>query len=942
MWPQQAAELALLALLLCDLSGVEAVDAPVSGSGGGARGLRKATQGMRRLRLGARPVRDIGIDSRDDDYLENLERSFRGKSYRELDDNNRGRGFGTSTGRGFAGDARPYDARDSNSGTDRGFGAYRKPYNFDTNERSSDRDVAERSRGRDVADGHYKPTRVSDYHNGNANRNTGLSRNDETDSQRWLKILAEFLKTSEEGRELLRAQSGSLQVGGDGAQGRLPLPVLLVPVAAPGPQCSASPPPLPQNELQPPSDYLPPLPPHDNRPRPPADTTDRGESPFTPDSRNLKSTPNKDDVELLLQLFRQEQPRAPLLPPMLLPESPAPAPAAPTPPDTSVPPPARLRFLHSLLIRAELTVYYADYTEPYTVWYDAQTGSSRVDLHGGTTVLYRTVLPNNQVQRVQVSIERYEDEERRRCVRLTSGATDADRSPPGLPDPEPFSFHGYNSTPDGRMERWTYSLAGQVGELGAARGEALTFRHELLAARVRPDFVIPYKYRVTVDSSVLGPEVDWYEHRYLEVREQQPEPRYMSVDAERDCDVTETSQRLERVDPLREFVMTHRDTRCDTDFDKFKETFDVKYESVEEEAMRKTLLIRSLHFVESANRQGGPALLEVNELSVLLHYEKNLLEGLVDDTEGEDEPGAVGAAPFGFLPENRLQPEPFPYSAEEAADLARQLPAAFSWKRQGAVTHVRNQGLCKTCWAFSVVAAVEGALFLRTGALVPLSDRQLVECAGGHCDRGKHVDFPYRRIRDHGIAALANYTSYDYENPTVGQCKREGGPVTRISGFVRVTNSADALKVAIARHGPNVIEVDSSCDSFHYFKAGVIIDRRCNPAARLHAITAVGFSRHKRYGDYFIAKNSWGLAGNRGYVHLHARSNACGVHTAPSYPLLAADDVIARSRLAALATRHPDEKSIFDTNTASKREFAAGRKKYLADRRKQQQKKQRN
>ena len=39
-----------------------------------------------------------------------------------------------------------------------------------------------------------------------------------------------------------------------------------------------------------------------------------------------------------------------------------------------------------------------------------------------------------------------------------------------------------------RAERWTHTLSGHSGELGGARGEALTFRHELLVSRSADNF----------------------------------------------------------------------------------------------------------------------------------------------------------------------------------------------------------------------------------------------------------------------------------------------------------------------------------------------------------------------------------------------------------------------------------------------------------------------
>ncbi|KAJ8714310.1 hypothetical protein PYW07_002535 [Mythimna separata] len=541
------------------------------------------------------------------------------------------------------------------------------------------------------------------------------------------------------------------------------------------------------------------------------------------------------------------------------------------------PPPPPPRFERSLFLRARLTLPRAGFTETYSVWWDAASGASRVDFHGGATSTYRMMKRDGRVQSVQIRVDRTAESDVRRCVvsaprRLTL----AERALPALPDLQAFSFAGYVVRGTDRAERWRHTLSGHSGELGGARGEALTFRHELLVTRSADNYTTtPHWYSVRVDSSVLGTDCDGYVHQFDEVQARHHDASMFQLNIADACEQVEITNRMESVEPLREFTMLRRDPRHDREIEQYKRKFGRVYADDVEEAVRKNILMQSSRHVAAGNRQGASMELATNFLSDRLQAEQRVMLGVQEAPE--QDPGA-----------------PFPHARAELDALRGRLPRRFDWRERGAVTPVRNQWLCSSCWAFATVGAVEGALFVESGRLVPLSEQALVDCAqpyGGHGCKGTWPSSAYNYIQDQGLPALDEYTPYKAKEQ---QCRADSVPaVTRISGHLNVTkDNILALKVAIKKYGPTVVLIDGQATSLVNHKKGYYHDGRCKRNSHNHAVLAVGWQVH-RGETYFILKNSWSTAwGEEGYVRMRASTNTCGVLRRPSVPRLRAADVL--------------------------------------------------
>lgn len=217
------------------------------------------------------------------------------------------------------------------------------------------------------------------------------------------------------------------------------------------------------------------------------------------------------------------------------------------------------------------------------------------------------------------------------------------------------------------------------------------------------------------------------------------------------------------------------------------------------------------------------------------------------------------------------------------------LPSSIDWTTKGAVTPVKDQGQCGSCWAFSTTGSVEGAYFLTSGNLTSLSEQQLVDCSGSYQNQGCNgglMDYGFEYIKDNGICSEKDYT-YKAVDGTCKKCTS----VTKINSFVDVTpNSESSLQKAVASQPVSVaIEADTSV--FQFYKSGVIDSASCGTSLD-HGVLVVGYGTLNGK-DYWKVKNSWGSSwGDDGYVLIgrnvksQPAQGICGILSEPSYPTL--------------------------------------------------------
>jgi len=316
-------------------------------------------------------------------------------------------------------------------------------------------------------------------------------------------------------------------------------------------------------------------------------------------------------------------------------------------------------------------------------------------------------------------------------------------------------------------------------------------------------------------------------------------------------------------------VFATREEYYENAFTQFKIRFNRKYPTLEEETHRYQIFKSAVDYIDNHNRKKSTFSLAVNQFADITNqeYQSQYLK---------------------FRPSKEQNFRSF----REPAPRSKDLPDDFDWRDKNAVTYIKDQGQCGSCWAFSTTGAIEGVVAIASKNLIEMSEQNIIDCSWNHpydnegCDGGDMRSALQYIIDNKGIEKEDDYPYEDYNGGDKHKCKYSvSKKAASISAMVNVTEGNETDLAWAIFTTPVSVAIDASQQSFQYYSGGIYYEPFCgNTVDDLdHGVLAVGF------GDgYYLVKNSWGPGwGFEGYIMMSRdNDNNCGIATYATYAVV--------------------------------------------------------
>lgn len=244
-------------------------------------------------------------------------------------------------------------------------------------------------------------------------------------------------------------------------------------------------------------------------------------------------------------------------------------------------------------------------------------------------------------------------------------------------------------------------------------------------------------------------------------------------------------------------------------------------------------------------------------------------------------------------PPERINPDQI-WQPPETDRTSGGYPLSYNLWSAGAITPVRNQRSCGSCWAFASAANLESLLLQAGQGSQDLSEQVMLNCSAGTCS-GWYLDyafdflqysgtthetlFPYQGIKQtcQSYTATANIAQWQWINPT-------GVASDYYDGLI---------KTFIYTYGKPVSTRMEVYDSFYSYTSGIYQHIPGEQNWGGHFVLIIGWGSQDGV-NYWICKNSWGTSwGQSGLFYIKAQDAVIGTYaigasvaaSSPSYLL---------------------------------------------------------
>jgi cathepsin F len=209
---------------------------------------------------------------------------------------------------------------------------------------------------------------------------------------------------------------------------------------------------------------------------------------------------------------------------------------------------------------------------------------------------------------------------------------------------------------------------------------------------------------------------------------------------------------------------------------------------------------------------------------------------------------------------------------------SEEIPESFDWRTKGAVSPVRTQGGCGSCWAFSSISNIESQYFIKYGVLPNLSEQQLIDCDSSNSGcSGGIIHYAFNHIRlNGGLVPESKYSYLGFNS----YCKfNPNDVVVKVKAYQMAgTMDEEIIKEMLYKQGPLAITINAR--TLQYYTGGIInLPYAYCPYAPNHGVNLVGYGVSTTGLKYWIVRNTWGAYwGEGGYFRIARGRGLCGVN----------------------------------------------------------------